>query len=124
MKTLYRATRVRTLSHPADGEWVLVDGRHIQRVGSGDPPDADRIVELPGTTIMPGFIDAHVHLTGTGVHHTGPDLTAARSAGDLVRILADTARQADGAVLVHGFDETTWVSPALPSLSDLDRASP
>ena len=77
MMTIYRATRVRTLYHPAEGEWLLVDGRHVERVGSGDPPAADRIVELPGTTIMPGFVDAHVHLTGTGLRLAGPDLGGA-----------------------------------------------
>ena len=29
MKTLFRARRVYTLSHPAQGEWVLADGRHV-----------------------------------------------------------------------------------------------
>ena len=66
VRTLYRASRVVTLSHPTMGEWILVDGRHIQRVGTGEPPDADFRVDLPGTTIVPGFIDSHVHLTGTG----------------------------------------------------------
>src|ERR671910_274033 len=66
MKTLYRASRVHTLSYPAMGEWVLVDGRHIERVGVGEVPRADRTVDLPGTTILPGFVDSHVHLTGPG----------------------------------------------------------
>src|SRR3989304_1558104 len=38
MRTLYRASRVHTLSYPAVGEWVLVDGRPVQRVGTGEPP--------------------------------------------------------------------------------------
>src|SRR6266540_3139862 len=79
MKSLYRATRVRTFSHPAEGEWMLVDGRHVQRVGSGEPPEADRIVDLPGATIIPGFIDAHVHLTGTGLNGAG--ISAAEADG-------------------------------------------
>ena len=124
MKTLYRATRVRTLSHTVDGEWLLVDGRHVERVGSGDPPAADRTVELPGTTIIPGFVDAHVHLTGTGLNRSGPDLTQARSKEHLLDQLSDAARSTDGAVLVHGFDETTWDRPELPSVGDLDGASP
>ncbi|HWC32148.1 MAG TPA: N-acetylglucosamine-6-phosphate deacetylase, partial [Actinomycetota bacterium] len=61
MKTLYRASRVRTLSLLGQGDWVLVDGRHVERVGTGDPPAADEVVDLPETTIVPGFIDAHVH---------------------------------------------------------------
>src|SRR6059058_726220 len=123
MKTLYRATRVRTLSHTVDGEWLLVDGRHVERVGSGDPPAADRTVEIPGTTIIPGFIDAHVHLTGTGLNRSGPDLSDVPSKEQLLEKLAAAARSTDGAVLVHGFDETTWDRPDLPSVEDLDRAS-
>ena len=41
-------------------------------------------VDLPGTTILPGFVDAHVHLTGTGLSASGPDLSAVRSAEGLV----------------------------------------
>src|SRR5437867_1367838 len=116
MKTLYRSTRVRTLSHPAEGEWLLVDGRHIERVGSGEPPTADRIVDLPGTTIIPGFIDAHVYLTGTGLHLTGPDVTAVRSAEELVDLLTEATRETAGPLLVHGFDESGWDRLALPSI--------
>ena len=123
MKTLYRAARVRTLSHPVDGEWMLVDGRHVERVGSGEPPGADRTVDLPGTTIVPGFIDAHVHLTGTGLNLTGPDLSSLRSKDDLVAVLAETAGRTEGPLLVHGFDESRWDRPDLPNIDDLDGAS-
>src|SRR4029078_13201730 len=67
VKTLYRVSGVRTLSRPAEGEWILVDGRHVERVGIGEPPGADRTVELPGTVVLPGVIDRHVPLTGTTV---------------------------------------------------------
>ena len=59
MKTLYRASRVVTLSYPAMGEWVLVDGRHVERVGVGEAPQADRVVDLPGTTVLPGVVETH-----------------------------------------------------------------
>ena len=53
MKTLYRASRVHTLAYPATGEWMLVDERHVERVGIGEPPAADRLVELPGAFLVP-----------------------------------------------------------------------
>jgi len=121
MKTLYRASRVHTLSHPPSGEWILVDGRHIERVGSGEPPFADRVVDLPGATIIPGFIDSHVHLTGTGIHLAHPEVGTAGSAEELVSIL--TRVGAEGPALVHGYDETKWPDPRVPSLSELDAAS-
>ena len=123
MKTLYRASRVHTFSHPAMGEWLLVDGRHVERVGSGDPPAADRTVDLPGTTVVPGFLDSHVHLTGTGIHHAGPPVGDARSARELLDMLAAAALDAGEALLVHGFDETRWNPSNLPSLQELDDVS-
>jgi predicted amidohydrolase YtcJ len=124
MRTLYRADRVYTLSHPATGEWVLVDERHVERVGVGEPPDADRVVELPGTTIIPGFVDAHVHLTGTGVHESGPPIGDVRSAEEMIDLLRRAASGRDGPVFAHGFDETRWDRPALPSVEDLNDVTP
>lgn len=47
----------------ADQDVLLVDGS-ITEVGSGvvAPKDA-RVIDLGGRTLLPGFIDAHVHLT-------------------------------------------------------------
>ena len=78
MRTLYRASRVVTLSHPTMGEWILVDDRHVQRVGTGEPPEAELTIDLPGTTIVPGFIDSHVHLTATGRSLANADVREAR----------------------------------------------
>ncbi len=114
---------VHTLSYPPKGEWVLVDGRHLQRVGSGEPPDADRVVDLPGTTIIPGFVDSHVHLTGTGVHHQAPEVAEARSAGELLETLRTVVQGREGPVLVHGYDESKWDTRALPTLAELDAVT-
>jgi predicted amidohydrolase YtcJ len=118
--TLYRASRVYTLSHPPMGEWVLVDERHVERVGTGEPPGADRVVELPGATIVPGFIDSHVHLTGTGTHHQAPDLGSARSAAELLDAVSRVLKTRTGAVLVHGYDESKWQRREPPGLAELD----
>ncbi|MEV0622461.1 amidohydrolase family protein [Nonomuraea sp. NPDC050404] len=46
----------------ADGE-VLIDGSKIVSVGPrGSAGEADEILDLPGHTVLPGLIDAHVHL--------------------------------------------------------------
>lgn len=125
VRTLYRASRVHSLSHPASGDWVLVDGRHVQRVGSGEPPAADRVVELPGATIVPGFIDAHVHLTATGVQHSDQRTPFAKNAQDLLEIARERVATApqDQPVILRGFDEGNWTDPRFPSLSDLDSVT-
>jgi predicted amidohydrolase YtcJ len=121
VKTLYRASRVRTLSRPAQGEWILIDGRHVERVGRGEPPGADRIVELPGTVVFPGFVDAHVHLTGTTLSMIGIPIERARSAEELLGFVAEEVSHAPTKVLAHGFDESTWEVRRFPTLAELDE---
>ena len=124
MRTLYRASRVVTLSHPTLGEWILVDDRHVQRVGTGEPPDAELTIDLPGTTIVPGFIDSHVHLTATGRSLANADVRESRSKQDFLALIR--GRASDGVAVVHveGFDETRWDTHELPTAQDLDAITP
>jgi predicted amidohydrolase YtcJ len=115
---------VHTFGHPPTGDWILVDGRHVQRVGSGEPPAADRTVELPGATILPGFIDAHVHLTSTGLSLLNEDVAQAGSKAELLALAAQRATtDGEDVVVLQGFDETRWGSPELPSIAELDAAT-
>jgi predicted amidohydrolase YtcJ len=117
--------RVHTQSYPEAGEWLLVDGRHVQRVGVGEPPSADRLVELPGATIVPGFVDAHVHLTATGLALSDEDVRAARSTAHLIEaIRARVAEAGAAAVFMTGYDESAWEQPDLPTIAELDDACP
>src|SRR6266487_6114395 len=116
MRTLYRATRVHTLGHGGEAEWLLVDDRHVERTGSGEPPSADRTVDLPGTTIVPGFIDTHVHLTGTGLSEVGIPLEQARTAEDMLGLVAEEISHGPTKILAHGFDESHWPKPEVPTL--------
>ena len=120
MKTLYRARRIRTQTHPATGEWVLIDGRHVQRVGVDDPPQADRTVDLPGATLVPGFVDTHVHLTATGIAIGEADIAAASGKDELLDAARRRVAVSQGPVFVSGFDETGWERPVLPTLDELD----
>ncbi len=121
LRTLYRASRVHTLSHRANGEWLLVDGRHVERVGSGPPPAADHVVDLPGATIVPGFIDSHVHLTGTTLSNIGIPIERSRSGDELLGLVAEEITHGPSKILAHGFDESRWSDPRLPALTAFDE---
>lgn len=46
-----------------DGALVVVRGDRIASVGSGEAPAGARVIDLGDATLLPGFIDAHTHLT-------------------------------------------------------------
>ena len=53
----------------AGGALVIEDGRFAtvcERVDLGARPEADRVIDAPDATAMPGLIDAHVHLAYDG----------------------------------------------------------
>jgi N-acetylglucosamine-6-phosphate deacetylase len=57
-----------------DDAWILLDGDTIAAVGSGrEAPPAERTVDLGDATLVPGFVDLHVHGGAGGSHDDGPD---------------------------------------------------
>ena len=73
--------------------------------------------------MIPGFVDAHVHLSGTGMSIGGPDLAGSGSKEDLLVLVREHADGVDGPAMLHGFDETRWTDPTLPTREELDGAS-
>ncbi|MET9021054.1 amidohydrolase family protein [Actinopolymorpha sp. NPDC004070] len=107
-----------------------IEGGTIRFVGSAAEAEtwaagADEIVELAGRLVTPAFVDAHVHLSQTGLRLSGLDLAAATSRTDVLDAVARHARaRADAVLLGFGWDETTWADPRLPTAAELDRAAP
>ena len=63
--TLLKPDRVFDGEQMHPGWWVLVKGNHIEAVGDASQikaPEGARIIELKGTTLMPGLIEGHSHL--------------------------------------------------------------
>ena len=53
-------------STPRERVTIVVDGDRIRSIDAGfaTPGNADEVVDLSGATVLPGFMDMHVHLTG------------------------------------------------------------
>ncbi|WP_440694541.1 N-acetylglucosamine-6-phosphate deacetylase [Clavibacter nebraskensis] len=72
--TLLRAARAVDARGTTADAWVLLDGDAIAAVGSGrEAPDADRAVDLGDATLVPGFVDLHVHGGAGGSHDDGAE---------------------------------------------------
>jgi predicted amidohydrolase YtcJ len=123
--TLLLGGRVYTPAGP-DATAMAVTGGTVVWVGQDAParalhPGAE-VVDLDGAFVAPAFVDAHVHATATGLHLTGLDLTGARSGADLLVRVRDAAVPGQ-VLLAHGWDESAWTDPRLPSRAELDAAA-
>ncbi len=86
-------------------------------------PGATR-ADLGGRAVVPGMIDAHLHLLSFALRLTRVDLQGVRSLGEaLERVRSSAAHTAPGEwVLGGGWDKNLW--ERLPNRWDLDGAAP
>ncbi|PKB64973.1 MAG: hypothetical protein BZY80_01275 [SAR202 cluster bacterium Io17-Chloro-G2] len=83
MTTLIKARRlIDGKGGSLDNGAVLVDGDRIKALGTQDelaPPEGAEIIDGGGMTVMPGLVDAHVHLVNTGEAFSARDARTATS---------------------------------------------
>lgn len=119
---------VHTLADPDEThEAVAVRDGAVVRVGdsydvsflAGAETD---VVDLDGRVLLPGFVDAHTHLTTVGRYLVHADLSTADSPSDAVDLLAERAAECapDEWVLGYGYDESTWTEARYLTRADLD----
>jgi hypothetical protein len=122
---------VHTLAEPDETyEAVAVrDGRIVRRT-STDEVDflvgvETEVVDLAGRVCLPGFTDAHTHMTTLGRSLVHADLSTADSPGDAVELLRDRAGDVadDEWVLGFGYDESTWDESRYLTRNDLDAVT-
>ena len=108
---------------------LLIDGAEIAWIGDheaarGHMELADTIIDAGGHFVAPGFVDAHVHATSTGLMLGGLDLTQVTHKNELLKLLSDYAKHVNGAtILGHGWDQSNWADPQLPTRAEIDRAT-
>jgi predicted amidohydrolase YtcJ len=133
--SLYTNAVIRTPALPLHAGTcaLLVEDGVITWLGPvADAPAAGEVIDcraLAGENALltPAFVDAHVHATDTGLALSGLDLSAARSAKDVLDAVAAFAAELPetAVVLGHGFDESSWPREAQtpPTAAELDRAA-
>jgi imidazolonepropionase-like amidohydrolase len=95
----------------SDGALVLVDGGRIVGVepASAPAPEGCEVTAIPGSTLLPGLIDTHVHLCGD----SGPralDQVPELSADELDRVITTAGQQhlRAGVTAVRDLGDHRW----------------
>ncbi len=87
---------------------------------------AKQTVDLAGRTVVPGFIDSHLHFLSYGIGLQEIELAGVTTLEEaLARVAARAAQTPAGQWLTgRGWDHTLWGSGEFPTRHDLDRVAP
>jgi hypothetical protein len=85
-----------------------------------------RVLDADGQTIIPGMIDAHVHLLGLGTALRTVDLVGTTSYEQIVQRVAARAKDVPAGTWItgRGWDQNDWGDTRFPSHEALSRAVP
>ncbi|GGL23894.1 amidohydrolase [Phycicoccus endophyticus] len=127
--TLYRRARVWNVQDGSATALVVGDDGRIAWLGAQEEADryveaVDAVVDLEGALVLPGFVDAHAHVSHTGLGMRGVDLAGTRTVTEALDLVAAAARATPAApVFAHGWQEEDWTRERAMTAGELDRAS-
>lgn len=108
------------------GLWVDDDGTIIEVLDKGDdrPERTTYLSDMKGQIIVPGMIDAHLHVMGIGFGALTLDLSQTGSIEEALSLIEEFARENPGRpwILGRGWNQEKWGLGRFPTAAELDRA--
>ena len=84
------------------------------------------IIDAKGNTILPGFIDAHTHITWTGLNKIYLDLRETKSIEEVLNLVKEdiTTKEKGEWIIGRAWDQSNWTTQRYITAADLDPISP
>ncbi len=85
-----------------------------------------RVYDLCGLTVVPGFIDSHIHLKGLVMKKLWIDLSNISSIGELKEVILEEVRKKKPGewIIGRGWDQEKFKEKRYPTRWDLDEVAP
>ena len=108
--------------------WIAVKDGLIDAAGDRDDfaGEAKEVIDLAGDTVMPGFVDAHVHGTLAGMKHFGIDLLGINTVSGILDAVREFCAKDPSDKVVYGFNMTMakdMEEKRAPSREELDAVT-
>lgn len=117
-------------AHPM-AEALAIRGRRLVFVGSASEAQvlrgpSTRVVDLQGSTVIPGMVDAHAHLLDVGQTLRQVDLSGAATYDEVIARVAERARGTPSGTWIRGWgwDQNRWPGQRFPTHEALSAAVP
>jgi len=110
-----------------DATSAVIDGNHFAWIGdrissTAFVADVDYVLDFEDAFIAPGFVDAHVHLSATGLLYSECNLRDSGSATQALTTLRDFVQKNNPEVVyAHGWDDTNWLDKGLFTQNAIDQ---
>ena len=104
--------------------FAVENGKFID-VGSDDilsKYKSEKIINLNGSTVLPGLIDAHCHFYGLGLNQSVIDLTGTKSFEEIIDKISKDDKKS--VIRGRGWDQNDWSIKKFPNKSKLDLLYP
>lgn len=110
---------------------LAIRGATIQAIGSDEEMGVfsgarREVLNLEGCTVLPGFVDSHVHFLSYAQLNERVDLQGAVSLEETLRRVRRWVDSVPAGEWVRGrgWNQNLWPSASFPTATDLDRVSP
>lgn len=107
-------------------EAIAVKEGRIIGVGSNDEIRrkfaSERVIDLKGRAVYPGFVDAHGHMEGLGALLSNVDLDGTTSVDEIQKLVAERAKSVKPGAWIRGrgWDQNKWAGQSFPTHEMLD----
>lgn len=123
MKTLYFNGDILSLEEPLYAKAILINNGKIEKVFYNDidiNKFNEELVDLKGNTLMPGFIDAHSHISALA---TSLGLIDLSTCTNIEQILEKLKSSDSKWIIGFGYDNNLLTQKRHPNKEDLDKVS-
>ncbi|MBM2841099.1 MAG: Amidohydrolase 3, partial [Bacteroidetes bacterium] len=111
--------------HPTAQAIAINEGK-IVGVESNEEIQSDfksnRIIDLKGRAVYPGFVDAHAHLEGLGAFFTNVNLVGTQSVEEIQKLIAERRQSLKPGAWLRGrgWDQNKWMQKSFPTHQMID----